>query len=159
MRRRSTCTPRPASCASARCARWASSSAAGSTACSCKDRWDPGTLPPHRKDDFPLRLAAGEQLDCLGGALEGQGLRDVRLELALRVPAPELTHAFGEALGLAPREVAPEDAHDRCALEERKIERQLGNFAGGEADHQQPAAPRERAERGLAVGAADRIVN
>src|ERR1041385_8153236 len=150
---------RQASCAWARCARWASSSAAGWTASSCRGRWTRATLRPHRKDDFSLGLAAGEELDRLGGALEGQRLRYVRLELALGVPVRELAHALGEAFGLAAREVAPEHADKGRALEEREVERQLGDVARSEADHQQPAAPGERAERGLAVRPADRVVD
>src|SRR5205085_12595283 len=83
----------------------------------------------------------------------------MRSQLAFAVPAAELLDARSEALRLAPREVAPEDADDRCAFEKREIERQLGKLAGGEADDQEPAAPGERAERGLAVRPADRVVD
>src|SRR5215213_6278260 len=49
--------PRAASCASARCARWASSSAAGSTACSCSGRWGKA-MPQDRSDDLRGLLPA-----------------------------------------------------------------------------------------------------
>ena len=56
-RPRSACTPPAGSCASARCARSASSSAAGWTASSCSDRSARATLRPHRKNQLALHLA------------------------------------------------------------------------------------------------------
>src|SRR2546421_7682192 len=81
------------------------------------------------------------------------------MELALLVPASELTQARREPLRLATREVAPEDTDQRRALEKREVERQLGNVAGSKAHDQQPAAPGERAERRLAVRSSHRVVD
>src|SRR5688500_10701475 len=83
----------------------------------------------------------------------------MRLELPLAVPRAELADAFGERLRLALREVPPEHADDRGPLQQREVERQLRDLAGGEAHYQQPAAPGERAERRLAVRPAHRIVH
>src|SRR6267378_4793015 len=83
----------------------------------------------------------------------------MRAELPLAEPEAELSHAAGKGLRLAAREIAPEHAHHRSALEEREVQRQLGDLAGGEADHEQPSAPGDGAERRLAVGAADRVVD
>src|SRR6476620_1261728 len=80
-------------------------------------------------------------------------------ELPFAEPGAELAHACGELARLAPRKIAPEHADDRGALEESEVERQLRNFAGGEADDEQPPAPGERTERGLGVGSADRVVD
>src|SRR5260221_14715821 len=77
-------------------------------------------------------------------------------KLAVAVPLPELLDAAREFVRLAAREVAPEHADHRCALEKREIERQAGNVAGSEAHHQQTAAPRDGAERPPAVGPPDR---
>src|SRR5688572_25140917 len=83
----------------------------------------------------------------------------MRFEAAFVKPARKLRHAFGEARRLAPREVAPEHADYGSAFQEREVERQLGNLAGGEADYQVAAAPRDRAEGRLRIRAADRVVD
>src|SRR5258708_14328535 len=83
----------------------------------------------------------------------------MRAELPLAEPEAELSHAAGKGLRLAAREIAPEHAHHRSALQEREVQRQLGDLAGGEADHEQPSAPGDGAERRFAVGAADRVVD
>src|SRR2546427_8352260 len=157
MPRRSACTRAMASCASAPCAPWASSSAAGWTASSCSGRWARATL--HLQHHFPLDLARGHQPQRVSRLFKGIYFRDMRAELPLAEPQAELSDAAGEGLRLAAREVAPEHAHHRSALEEREVQRQLGDLAGGEADHQQPSPPRDGAERRLAVSAADRVVD
>src|SRR5882762_9643244 len=146
-----------ASCASARCAPWGSSSAAGWTASSCSDRWARATL--HRQHHFSLDLARRHQLQRVGCFFKGIYLRDMRAELPLAEPAAELSDAAGKGLRLAAREIAPEHAHHRGALEERELQRQLGDLAGGEADHEQPSPPGDGAERRLGVGAANRVVD
>src|SRR5712664_4118306 len=157
MPRRSACTRAMASCASALCAPWGSSSAAGWTASSCSGRWARATL--HRQHHFSLDLARGHQPQSVGCFFKGIYFRDMRAQLPLAEPQAELSDAAGEGLRLAAREVAPEHSHHRSALEEREVQRQLGNLAGGEADHEQPSAPGDGAERRLAVGAADRVVD
>src|SRR5438105_601145 len=122
----------PAFCASARCAPWASSSAAGSTPCSCSGRSARATLT-YRKNDFPLHLPSGHQLQRVGRFLERKLLGDVGPQLALLVPGRDLLQALGEFLRLAPAEIAPEHAHHRRALEKRQVERQLRDLSRGEA--------------------------
>src|SRR5258708_40006907 len=79
----------------------------------------------------------------------------MRPQAPFGIPSRELPHALGEGLRLAPREIAPEHADHRSALEECEIERQLRNLACGEAHDKETPAPGERAERGLGIGAAD----
>src|SRR5207302_9192115 len=145
------------SCASARYAPWASSSAAGWTASSCTGRWARVTL--HRQHHCPLDLARRHQLQRVRCFFKRIYFRDMRAQLTLAEPQAELSDALGEGLRLAAREIAPEHAHRRSALEQREVQRQLGDLAGGEADHEQPSAPGDGAERRLAVGAADRVVD
>src|SRR5258706_5014247 len=90
---------------------------------------------------------------------QGKGLRYVRAQFALAIPFPELPEALRELARLAPREVAPEHADNRGALEQREVEGQARNVAGGEAHHQQAPAPGNGAERRLAVRAADRVID
>src|SRR5260221_11961709 len=80
-------------------------------------------------------------------------------KLAVAVPLPELLDAAREFVRLAAREVAPEHAHHRCALEKREIERQAGDGAGSEAHHPQAAAPRAGAARRPPGGPPDRGVS
>src|SRR5687767_10417845 len=93
------------------------------------------------QDELALHLPGCHELERVCGSCERQRLRDVRAELALAVPGAELAHALAELPRLAAGEVAPEDADDRSALEEGEVERQLGDLAGGEADHEEAAAP------------------
>ena len=83
----------------------------------------------------------------------------MRLQFAFAEPFSELADAFGESLRFAAREIAPEHAHDGAALEQRQIQRNLGNVARGESNHQQPSAPGGGAQRGFGVGAAHRVVH
>src|SRR5204863_10021316 len=87
------------------------------------------------------------------------GLRHMRLQPAFAVPARELAVALGEGLRLAPGEIAPEDADDGRALEQRQVEWQLRNLAGGEADDEQPPTTGERTEGRLRIRANDRVVH
>src|SRR3546814_13251107 len=59
---------------------------------------------------------------------------------------------------LARDESAPEDARDVAALEQGQVERQARD-ARREADDQVAALPRDRAQRGLGVIAADRVID
>src|SRR4051812_39681753 len=56
-------------------------------------------------------------------------------------------------------ECAPENANDVAALEQREVERNFRDFAGGKPDHQKAALPGDRAQRGFRVCTADGIVN
>src|SRR5215510_14509853 len=53
----------------------------------------------------------------------------------------------------------PEYADHIAALEQYEVERQLRDVAGGEADHEKPALPRDRTQCRLSVRPADRIVD
>src|SRR5258706_11026115 len=116
-------------------------------------------FPSGDDDNLAFRLARSEQIQRLDGPFQRERGRYVRLELAFAVPASELARALGKYLRLAPREIPPEDAHDGGALQQREIQRQLGNFARRKADHEQAPAPRDRAERRLGVRASDRVVD
>src|SRR3546814_16848012 len=59
---------------------------------------------------------------------------------------------------LARDESAPEDARDVAALEQGQVERQARD-ARREADDQVAALPRDRAQRGPGVIAADRVID
>src|SRR5204863_7331036 len=62
-------------------------------------------------------------------------------------------------LWVALDEGAPEYADDVATLEQREVERDLRNFAGRKPDHQKAPLPRDRAQRGFGVSAANRIVD
>ena len=62
-------------------------------------------------------------------------------------------------LRLAPRPVAPEHADDGAPLEQREVQRNLRDLARRKTDDEEPSAPRDRAQRGLGVRAAHRIVD
>ena len=84
-------------------------------------------------------------------------LVDVARQLALGGPVRELVERGAIGFRLEAHPIAEIDADDGAALQQRQIERQLGNLAGGKADHEMPAFPGDRAQRGFAIGAADRI--
>src|SRR5690242_9104029 len=54
---------------------------------------------------------------------------------------------------------APEHADNVAAFEQREVERDFWNLAGGKTDDQKPPLPRDRAQRRLGVRAADRIID
>src|SRR5262249_58030959 len=71
----------------------------------------------------------------------------------------ELLDVPAVALGLPSDERAPEDTDDVAAFEQRQVERDGGDLAGGEADDQEPSFPRSRSQRQLAVWATHRVVD
>src|SRR5688572_8404105 len=86
---------------------------------------------------FSDYLPRGHHLQRVDGALERKRRRDMRFQLALAIPLAELRDAFRKPRRLALRELAPEDADDRAALEQRQVERNLRDLTGGKPDHQQ----------------------
>jgi hypothetical protein len=66
----------------------------------------------------------------------------------------ELARALGR---LAAREVAPENAHDLAALEQREVERQARDLARCEAHDEVPPVPRDAPHRRFRKRAAHRI--
>src|SRR5271167_3668434 len=62
-------------------------------------------------------------------------------------------------LRLATGELAPIDAPDVAALEQRDIEGRAGNLARREANHQKPPLPGERTQGRFGESAANRIVD
>ena len=102
----------------------------------------------HRQHYFPLDLARRHQLQRVSGFLKGIYLRDMRAELPLTEPKAEPSDAAGKGLRLTAREIAPEYAHHRSALEKREVQRQLGDLTGGEADDQKPPAPGDASRGG-----------
>src|SRR3546814_6846691 len=89
---------------------------------------------------------------------EAEALRDARLDLALFPQLEQPRDISAVARRLARDESAPEDARDVAALEQGQVERQARD-ARGEADDQIAALPRDRAQRGLGIIAADRVID
>src|SRR5262245_50473354 len=106
-----------------------------------------------------LHVPGGHHRQRIGRALERKRRGDVRLQPPFRKPPSQLVHRGQEPLRFTPRELAPEDADDRAALEQRQVQRDLWNVARCEAADQQPSSPRDRAQRELRVRATDRIVD
>src|SRR5581483_3952671 len=90
----------------------------------------------NRDDDLSLRLAVGQLADGLRRALERVRVRHVRVELALPPPLHELGDVGAVLRRLAADERAPEDTDDRAALQQREVERDLGD-ARGESDDEE----------------------
>jgi aromatic ring-opening dioxygenase LigB subunit len=78
-------------------------------------------------------------------ALERIGGVDRRRDLALFVEPHEVALERALGLVLAAREHAPLNAHDVDLLEEREVERELGDRAAREAHDDQPSSRCERA--------------
>src|SRR5262245_43084559 len=81
----------------------------------------------------------------------------MRPELARFVPGDELLDRGGKRARFTPGEVAPEDANERTTLQQDEIEGNSWNVPAGEADDEQPAAPRRRSEGWFRKGSSDRI--
>src|SRR5204863_991034 len=76
-----------------------------------------------RNHDLAFDLPVGHQGQGFCRALERARGRDVRPEVAFGKPAAQLADALGEAIGFAPRELAPEHADNRTAFQQREIQR------------------------------------
>src|SRR5690606_18528689 len=97
----------------------------------------------------------GDRLAAVG---ETEAFGDARADLAL-LPQLEQPRDIGAvARRLTCDEGTPEDARDVAALEQGQVERQARD-ARGEADDEVAALPRNRAQRGLGIVAADRVVD
>ena len=97
--------------------------------------------------------------DGVGGLGQREAAGDVRLDLAGGVHRQQ----FGDAL-LVPRRVlgdpgSPEHADDVATLQQRQVQRDLRDVAGGEPDHQILALPGDGAQRGFRVVAADTVID
>src|SRR3546814_9353899 len=111
-----------------------------------------------RNHQLADRAAVAELGDRLAAVGEREAFGDARSDLAL-LPQLEQPRDIGAvALRLARDEGAPEDAGDVAALEQRQVERQARD-ARGEADDEIAALPRDRAQRGFGIVAADRIID
>ena len=96
--------------------------------------------------------------DGLGGVGQGEGLRHVRLDLAVGVHLQELGDALLVLLGVRAHPGAPEHADDLTALKQGQVQRNGGD-TGREPDDQEAAFPSHRAQAGLGIVAADRVIN
>src|SRR5690606_30432258 len=105
-----------------------------------------------------LDLAAGQVEQRLARLLERVALGDGRLDLAGGVELEQVLQVLLGLLRVATQEGAPEDAHQRAALQQREVERQPRDLARGKADDQVTAVPADRAEGGLGHRAADGVV-
>ena len=107
---------------------------------------------------LPMALRAAEPGDGLAGLGQRKALGHHRLDGALGVERHQLGDVGGVGLSDRGAEGAPEHADHLAGLEQRQVERQLGD-AGREADHQEAALPGDGAQRGLRIVAADGIVD
>src|SRR5574340_48324 len=87
--------------------------------------------------DLPLRHARHRRR-CLG---ERHAFADPWPYAARGEPVHELAHIARVALRIVLHRVAPVHADERAFLEQRQIERDARNRAGGKTDDQQPPAP------------------
>src|SRR5204862_5383049 len=97
-----------------------------------------------RNHDLAFDLPVGHQGQGFCRALERERGRDVRPEFAFGKPAAQLADALGEAIGFAPRELAPGHADDRTAFQQREIQRDSRDISCREADNEEPSAPAKR---------------
>src|SRR5262249_28500841 len=110
-----------------------------------------------RHDYLAHHLASGQRLERLRRLSERIDAVDVTRELAVGGPAGELRHAGAIAFAFAADPIAEIDAEHVTALEQREVERQLRNLAGGEADDEVTTLPGDSPQRRLAVRPADWI--
>ena len=83
----------------------------------------------------------------------------VRSDAPVLDPSQDLFDLAHEARPLAHERHAPEDAHQRAALQQHEVRRNARDVPRREPDDQHAAVPRRRSERGLGVRAADGIVD
>ncbi len=93
-------------------------------------------LRARHKDQLSFDRAALHAGQGLGGSVERQHGVQVRRELAFFDPGEHAGGVGAVALRLQHGELPPEHANDLAALEQRQVERDLGDLAGGKADHQ-----------------------
>src|SRR5882762_6514436 len=124
-------------------------------------RGKPRTESPLRlargQHDLSLDLAVHHVVERVGGALQRVASAHQRLDLPRAQPRRELPQVRRVAIALPPRELAPENAHDSAALEQRQVERDLRDLARGEADHEIAPLPGHCAYGRLGILSADRI--
>src|SRR3546814_5573660 len=94
--------------------------------------------------------ALGEVVDGVHRPVERVRRRHVWNEPALGQPPEQLGDVGRIALRLPPREGPPEDTDHRAALQQREVERDLRDVAGGETDHEEAAIPGHGPQRRLA---------
>ena len=80
-------------------------------------------------------------------------------QLAVAPPRDQLFDVPAMTLGLPADERAPEDSDDVAALEQRQVQRDRRDLAGGEADDEEATLPGGGAQGGLAVRTTDRVVH
>src|SRR3546814_755440 len=102
--------------------------------------------------------ALGEVVDGVHRPVERVRRRHVWNEPALGQPPEQLGDVGRIALRLPPREGPPEDTDHRAALQQREVERDLRDVAGGETDHEAAAIPGHGPQRRLAQITADGVV-
>src|SRR5258707_10207962 len=95
----------------------------------------------------------------MAGICEIESVRDVRLELARLEPRQKLLKGLSHELRLVPAIGAPVEADDVAILDEHQIGGDLGDAPGCEADHNDAALPRDRAQALIESIAAHGIVN
>src|SRR6185437_60343 len=115
--------------------------------------------PSHGEDYLAGGFARLEQVERLRYLAEIEGVRHMRLELALLEPAEELREGVRHELGLVATIGAPEESDDVDVLHQHDVRRYLRDAAAGEADDDDASLPGDRAQALIEGVAADRIID
>src|SRR5260370_26227653 len=101
------------------------------------------------KYSFAQHFAIQHVVQRVGGSFERVRSRNMRLQDALGQPAHQFLEVFRIALRFALGKRAPEDAHNRAALEQRQVQWDARDFAACEAHYQETTFPGHAAQRWL----------
>src|SRR6185295_15893197 len=112
--------------------------------------------PRGHHHDLAVRLAVGQELDRLHGALERQPVAHQRPEPPLAVPGHERFHRAPQLVRRLVAVVAERAAERGAILHQQAVGRDLLH-AAHEAHQQHAPAPAQRGERGVGELASDRV--
>ena len=112
-------------------------------------------LDDHAADE----AARGHALHCVAPLIEREDFVDVWVQLALRPTIEDRAHGLGAFLREAAAVFTGAHADDGHVLDQCAVDRERRDFAGGEANDEQPSAEVQRRERVGERAAADRIVD
>ncbi len=109
--------------------------------------------------DLACDLAGKQAAQGVGRAFERPCFRNARFQRASLIEREQVCKAALQAFRFALPVRAPVNADRGDVLDQQQVGRSLGDASGREADHQQPAAPGDRAHGGVEDIAADGIVD